>query len=133
MSAGTPPTRVLVIEDDAAVVTMLTELLEQEGFEVMTAPDGLEGLLALRSLAAEAVLLDLMMPDVDGVRLLEQVLEEHDGELPLPILVITGSPEGARRCRALIGDDDVFTKPFDPAALVARLRSRLPCGPAAGD
>ena len=117
--------RILVIEDDDHVVRMFTELLQQEGFEVVTAPDGLEGLLALRNAEAEAVLLDLMMPDVDGVRLLEQVLEEYGGGLPVPILVVTGSPEGARRCRELIGDDDVFTKPFDPAVLVSRLRARL--------
>jgi DNA-binding response OmpR family regulator len=117
--------RVLVIEDDEHVVAMLVELLRQEGFEATTAGDGLSGLLALRDTEVEAVLLDLMMPDVDGVRVLEQVLEEHDGTLPVPILVVTGSPEGARRCRDLLGDDDVFTKPFEPAALIERLRARL--------
>lgn len=125
MTSTARPPRILVIEDDASVVALLTRLLTHEGFEVSTAPDGLEGLLALRSVEAEAVLLDLMMPDVDGVRLLEQVLEEHGGVLPLPILVITGSPEGARRCRELLGEDEVFTKPFDPEALIARLRNRL--------
>ncbi len=132
MSAAASTPRILVIEDDAAVVTMLAELLGHEGFEVATAPDGLEGLLALRTVDAEAVLLDLMMPDVDGVRLLEQVLEEHHGVLPVPILVITGSPEGARRCRRLIGDENVFTKPFDPGELVSRLRARLPQHPEDG-
>ena len=125
MSADRHRPRVLVIEDDEHVVAMLVELLRQEGFEATTAGDGLVGLLALRDTDVEAVLLDLMMPDVDGVRVLEQVLEEHDGALPVPILVVTGCPEGARRCRDLLGDDDVFTKPFDPAALVARLRQRL--------
>jgi DNA-binding response OmpR family regulator len=117
--------RVLVIEDDEHVVAMLVEVLRQEGFEPTTAGDGLAGLLALRGNEVDAVLLDLMMPDVGGVRVLEQVLEEHDGVLPVPILVVTGSPDGARRCRELLGDDDVFTKPFDPAALVARLRACL--------
>ena len=117
--------RVLVIEDDEHVVAMLVELLRQEGFEATTAGDGLAGLLALQDTEVEAVLLDLMMPDVDGVRVLEQVLEEHDGRLPVPILVVTGAPDGARRCRDLLGDDDVFTKPFDPAALIAHLRARL--------
>jgi DNA-binding response OmpR family regulator len=117
--------RILVIEDDAHVVTMLRELLRHEGFEVATAADGLAGLLALRSVEADAVLLDVMMPDVDGVRVLEQLLEEHEGALPVPVIVITGSPDGARRCRDLLGEREVFTKPFDPAALVARLRDRL--------
>ena len=117
--------RVLVIEDDEHVVAMLVELLRQEGFEATTAGDGLAGLLALQDTEVEAVLLDLMMPDVDGVRVLEQVLEEHDGRLPVPILVVTGSPDGARRCRDLLGDEDVFTKPFEPSALIERLRARL--------
>lgn len=119
------PARVLVVEDDASVATLLTGLLEDEGFEVVGAEDGLAGLLALRSTDADAVLLDVMMPDVDGVRLLEQVLEEHAGELPVPILVVTGSVDGARRCRELIGDEAVFLKPFDPGVLVERLRGRL--------
>ena len=117
--------RVLVIEDDEHVVAMLVELLRQEGFEATTAGDGLAGLLALQDTEVEAVLLDLMMPDVDGVRVLEQVLEEHDGTLPVPVLVVTGSPDGARRCRELLGGDDVFTKPFEPSALIERLRARL--------
>jgi DNA-binding response OmpR family regulator len=125
VSATAHRPRVLVIEDDEHVVAMLVELLRQEGFEATTAGDGLAGLLALQDSEVEAVLLDLMMPDVDGVRVLEQVLEEHDGVLPVPILVVTGSPDGARRCRDLLGDDDVFTKPFEPAALIARLRARL--------
>ena len=117
--------RILIIEDDQHVVTLLRELLEHEGYEVAVAGDGLAGLLALRSVDADAVLLDIMMPDVDGERLLAQVLEEHDGRLPVPILVITGSPDGARRCRELLGDAEVFAKPFDPIQLLSRLASRL--------
>lgn len=117
--------RILVVEDDPGVVTLLRELLTHAGHEVTTATDGLVGLLKLRSGAPDAVLLDVMMPDVDGVRVLEQVLEEHGGRLPVPVLVITGSPEGARRCRELLGDDDVFAKPFDPAEVLDRLHARL--------
>jgi DNA-binding response OmpR family regulator len=117
--------RILIVEDDPHVVTLLKELLEHEGYEVSVAGDGLAGLLTLRSVDADAVLLDIMMPDVDGERLLAQLLEEHDGRLPVPVLVITGSPDGARRCRELLGDDDVFAKPFDPTMLLARLASRL--------
>jgi DNA-binding response OmpR family regulator len=117
--------RILVVEDDPHVVTLLTELLWHEGHDVEVAADGLIGLLKLRSAAVDAVLLDVMMPDVDGTRMLRQVLEEHDDELPVPILVVTGSPEGARTCRDLLGPDRVFEKPFDPTALLQRLAEVL--------
>ncbi|MTV25614.1 response regulator [Nitriliruptoraceae bacterium ZYF776] len=116
---------ILVVEDDRNVVTLLRELLTQEGHEVTTATDGLTGLLKLRGGDPDAVLLDVMMPDVDGIRVLEQLLEEHGGRLPVPVLVVTGSPDGARRCRELLGDAEVFLKPFDPAEVLGRLRVRL--------
>ena len=119
---------ILVVEDDPHVVTLLRELLRAEGHEVEVATDGLTGLLKLRSAAVDAVLLDVMMPDVDGTRLLRQLLEENDGQLPVPVLVVTGSPEGARTCRDLLGDDQVLEKPFSPAALLARLAEVLDGG-----
>jgi DNA-binding response OmpR family regulator len=115
---------VLIVEDDVHVVTMLRELLRVEGYETTEARDGLVGLLKLTTSGVDAVLLDVMMPDLDGVRVLEQLLEEH-GEVPVPILVITGSPDGARRCRELLDPADVFEKPFDPRLLLARLQDRL--------
>jgi len=121
----TNPTRVLVVEDDQHVATLLVELLRSEGFEPTVATDGLEGLLQLQSGTHDIALLDIMMPDVDGERLLRQLHEEGGGALPLPIIVVTGSPEGADRCRALLGDDRVFDKPFDPDELMERVRDVL--------
>jgi DNA-binding response OmpR family regulator len=118
---------VLIVEDDAHVVTLLRELLRVEGYEVAAAGDGLVGLVKLATSGVDAVLLDVMMPDLDGIRVLEQLLEEH-GELPVPVLVITGSPDGARRCRELLGPENVLEKPFDPRDLLRRLDARL--GPA---
>lgn len=120
--------RILLVEDDAHVVKLLRELLALEGYEVTVAGDGLAGLAKLETDPPAALLLDVMMPDIDGVRLLEQVLEDHGGQVPVPILVVTGSPDGARRCRQLLGDHDVFLKPFDPAELIARLQLRLAGG-----
>lgn len=117
--------KVLLIEDDPDIVTLLVEILSQEGFEVTVARDGLEGLLQLRGDPPELALLDIMMPDVDGVRVLEQLLEEGDGELGFPIIVITGSPDGADRSRELLGAANVFEKPFAPRSLVTRMRARL--------
>jgi DNA-binding response OmpR family regulator len=117
--------KVLIIEDDADVTTLMIEILSQEGFTPLAAADGLEGLLKLTTRQADAALLDIMMPDLDGVRVLQQLLEEGDGELPLPIIVITGSPEGAATARKLIGADNVYEKPFDPTRLIGRLRAVL--------
>lgn len=120
--------RVLIIEDDRDVTTLMVEILSGEGFTPLAASDGLEGLLKLNTKQADAALLDIMMPDLDGVRVLEQLLEEGDGSLPIPIIVMTGSPEGAQQARKLIGDANVFEKPFDPTKLVGRLRAVLSTG-----
>lgn len=116
---------VLVIEDDDSVVQFLEAYLPEHGYEVVAAADGLVGLVKLQMRHPDAVVLDIMMPDVDGIRVLEQMLEEGGGTLPQPVLVITGYPEGAARCRELLGPDDVFEKPFDPDDLVARLDAHL--------
>lgn len=117
--------RVLVIEDDADIVTLLVEILGHEGFDVAVASDGLEGLLKLRTDPPDLALVDIMMPDVNGVRLLEQLREEGGGDLDVAVIVITGSPDGAYRARELLGRANVFEKPFEPAALIARMRARL--------
>ncbi len=116
---------VLVIEDDRDVVALLEQLLDHEGYDVATARDGLEGLVKLSTTGPDAVLLDIMMPDVDGHRVLRQLLEEHDGALPFPVVVITGSPEGAAQARSLLGAENVFEKPFDPQPLLDHLRDLL--------
>lgn len=123
MRDGSGARRVLVIEDDRAVTDLLRSVLTDEGFEVEVAADGLEGLLLLRAAAPDVALLDLMMPAVDGVRVLVQLLEEGGGTLPVPVIVITGSSEGAARSRELLDPDDVFEKPFEPDRLVARIRA----------
>ncbi|HEX9888292.1 MAG TPA: response regulator [Nitriliruptorales bacterium] len=118
-------TRILIIEDDATVAELLVEVLRHDGYEPVVAVDGLEGLLKLKTSGAALALLDIMMPDVNGVRVLEQMLEEGHGKLPTPVIVITGSPEGARESRRLLGDEHVFEKPFDPTELVARIDAML--------
>lgn len=117
--------KVLVIEDDESVVQFLEAYLADQGYEVETAPDGLVGLVKLHMGRPDAIVLDIMMPDVDGIRVLEQMIEEGGGQLPQPVIVITGYPEGAARCRELLDPADVFEKPFDPDDLVARLVAHL--------
>jgi CheY-like chemotaxis protein len=92
------------------------------GHVVVTARDGLEGLVKRTTSHPDVVLLDIMMPDVDGHRVLKQLLEENGGTVPFPVIVITGSPEGAAQARVLLGRENVFEKPFDPQPLLDHVR-----------
>lgn len=129
MSGGTDQ-RILIIEDDPAVSELLTNVLKAEGYQAAVAADGLEGLLRLRTGQPDAAVLDIMMPDINGVRVLEQLLEEGGGELEVPVLVITGSSDAAATSRRLLGDENVFEKPFDPDALLERLGALIAGDPA---
>jgi DNA-binding response OmpR family regulator len=111
---------ILVVEDDKGVRTLLETVLEAEGFTVHSARDGLEGLLKLRMLAPAALILDIMMPDVGGLRVLDELTTEH---ADIPVVVVTGKPEAAAAARDRLGDENVFDKPFDIDELVARLRA----------
>jgi DNA-binding response OmpR family regulator len=117
--------RVLIVEDDRDVITLLVEILRHEGFDVTVAEDGLAGLLKIQTGQPDLALLDIMMPEINGVRVVEQLLEEGGGQLPVPIIVMTGSTEAAARSRRLLGAADVFEKPFDPDRLVQRIHARL--------
>lgn len=110
---------VLVVEDDRGVRDLLSTVLSAEGFEVRTARDGLEGLLKMRMWGPTAVVLDIMMPDVSGLRVLDELAEEH---ARVPVVVVTGKPDAAEQARAKLGPENVFPKPFDIDELVARIR-----------
>ena len=116
---GRPPL-VLVVEDDKGVRDLIDTVLTTEGFEVKTARDGLEGLLKLRMLKPAALVLDIMMPDVGGLRVLDELAEEH---ADVPVIVVTGKPQAAAESRKRLGDDNVFDKPFDLDDFVARIRA----------
>lgn len=118
--------KILIIEDDESVTGFLEAYLTSEGYDIEIATDGLAGLLKLqRPTPADLAIVDIMMPDVDGIRVLRQLLEEGDGRLGVPVVVITGSPEAAARCRQLLDPIDVIEKPFDPDRLLARVRAHL--------
>ncbi|MGH3441321.1 MAG: response regulator transcription factor [Nitriliruptorales bacterium] len=117
--------RLLVVEDDTSVVRFLETYLGAEGYEVESAPDGLQGLLKLKVFHPDLAIVDLMMPDVGGMRLLEQLFEEGGDELPVPVVVITGWPDGAAKCRRFLPPEDVLEKPFEPEQLLARIRIHL--------
>jgi len=114
-------TTVLVVEDDPSVRGLLTTLLLAEGYEVKAAADGLSALVKATAQPA-LVLLDLMMPDLGGVRVLEEM--RNDAKLSgIPVIVVTGKIDAVPGMRALLGEDNVFLKPFAVAELLARVRS----------
>jgi DNA-binding response OmpR family regulator len=116
---------VVVVEDDKSVRDLLETVLVSEGFRVRTARDGLEGLLKIRMLQPAALLLDIMMPDVGGLRVLDELGTEHAG---VPVIVVTGKPQAAEEARQRLGKDNVFDKPFDVDALIARVHAVISAG-----
>ncbi len=112
--------KVLVVEDDPSVRGLLQTLLSAEGYEVATASDGLAGLVKAAASPPALVLLDLMMPDLGGVRVLEEMRD--DPELAdIPVIVVTGKIDAVPSMRDLLGEDNVFLKPFAVGELLARV------------
>jgi len=125
--------RVLVVEDDARLAEMLSEYLGQAGFRITVAPLGASALRRLAEDAAyDAVVLDLMLPDMDGL----EVCREIRGRSDTPVLMLTARGDAVDRIIGLeLGADDYLPKPFEPRELLARLRAvlrrRAPAGSAA--
>jgi CheY-like chemotaxis protein len=112
--------RVLVVEDDPSVRGLLQTLFESEGYEVSVASDGLAGLVKASSQRPAVILLDLMMPDLGGVRVLEEL--RGDPRLAdVPVVVVTGKVDAVPELRAVLGEDSVFAKPFPVADLLSRV------------
>ena len=112
--------RVLVVEDDPNVRGLLQTLLEVEGYAVVTASDGMDGLGQAAASSPGLVLLDLVMPDLGGVRVLER-LRDDPVLSQIPVIVVTGHEDAMPGVRAQLGADNVFLKPFAVAELLARI------------
>lgn len=114
--------QILVVDDEAALRTMVQGILEQEGYQVCTAGSCAEALEQFRGAAPQAVLLDVMLPDGDGFALFEQLRRERD----VPVLFLSARDEDAARLRGLgLGADDYITKPFLAQELLLRLKAVL--------
>jgi DNA-binding response OmpR family regulator len=112
--------RVLVVEDDPSVRGLLQTLLASEGYEVSTASDGLAGLVEAAAVRPALILLDLVMPDLGGTRVIEQ-LREDPALAATPVVVVTGQVDAVPDMRALLGEESVFVKPFAVAELLQRV------------
>lgn len=112
--------KVLVVEDDPSVRGLLHTLLTGEGYEVATASDGLAGLVKASSQPPDLMLLDLMMPDLGGIRVLEE-LRDDPTMSGIPVIVVTGKLEAVPPLRGLLGEDNVFVKPFGVTELLDRV------------
>src|SRR5947208_1252904 len=112
--------RVLVVEDDPSVRGLLQTLLAAEGYDVDVASDGLAGLVKASSTKPALILLDLMMPDLGGIRVLEE-LRADVALADVPVVVVTGKVDAVPSLRSLLGEESVFAKPFGVAELLARV------------
>ena len=116
----------LMIEDDARLAQMVGEYLGQSGFEVSHAGDGQSGLSAVQSAPPDLVILDLMLPDMDGLEVCRRIRAMSGARAQVPVLMLTAKGDPMDRIIALeIGADDYLPKPFEPRELLARIRAVL--------
>jgi len=131
MNEATDQGRILVIDDERSLLNLVKTALEAHGFTVAVAEDGREGLRVFAAESPDLVVLDVMMPELDGRDVCVQLRERS----AVPILFLTGNTEIASRIEGLsLGADDYLTKPFDLDELIARIeallrRARLPADP----
>ena len=116
--------RVLIVEDEEAVRELEKFILENAGYEVMEARDGLEGLTKVEFRKPDLILLDLMMPDVSGGRMFDE-MRDHPSTRDIPIVVVTGKPDAHEMFDDAIGEDNVIMKPFEADTLIQRIRTHI--------
>jgi len=114
--------RILIVDDEAHIVELVRLYLERDGFRVESASDGAQGLRLARELRPALIILDLMLPEVDGLEVCRQVRAESD----VPIVMLTARDEDIDKIVGLeLGADDYLTKPFNPRELLARVKAIL--------
>lgn len=114
--------KILVIDDEASILEFISINLKRAGFEVITASNGLEGLLSVTEKKPDLVVLDLMLPDMDGFDVCKKVREHY----PVPIIMLTARGDDQDKISGLqSGADDYMVKPFNPWELVARIQAIL--------
>lgn len=113
---------ILVCDDDKEIVEAIEIYLTQEGYNVLKAYDGEEALKVLKKEKVDLLVIDVMMPRLDGIRATLKIREENS----LPIIILSAKSEDADKILGLnVGADDYVTKPFNPLELVARVKSQI--------
>ena len=115
---------ILVVDDEASVVEVVSLYLKRDGFQVRQARDGQEALINLNQRRPDLVILDLMLPKIDGLEIMRRLRNDPAGAIPV-IMLTARSQETDRIYGLEMGADDYVTKPFSPAELVARVRAVL--------
>lgn len=114
--------KIMIVDDDAYIRELLTALLRQEGFDVYEAADGVEALQLLESVNTDLIILDIMMPHMDGWALCQELRAHYDK----PLLMLTAKGETAHKVKGFeLGTDDYLVKPFEPIELVVRVKALL--------
>jgi len=124
-AAPTPGHRILVVDDEPHIRRVLEAMLGKEGFDVVTAEDGEEGLVTLAAGGVDLVILDLLLPGANGLEVLSKIRSDPP-RASTPVIILTAKGQDADRDAAFAGGaDDFMTKPFSPKKLVARIREIL--------
>ena len=114
--------RILVIEDEVSIQNILRIFLEDAGYQVTLADDGMDGIAAFHKDSFDLVLLDIMMPEMDGMEAMVKIRERSN----VPIILLTAKSEDSDKILGLtVGADDYITKPFHPVEVSARVKSQL--------
>ncbi|MEW4371050.1 response regulator transcription factor [Paenibacillus kandeliae] len=114
--------KVIIADDDPHIAELVSLILQQQGLLVRTAVDGKQALLLMDEDPADLVILDIMMPEIDGWELCRQLREQYD----IPLLMLTAKGETGDKVRGFeLGTDDYLVKPFEPAELQVRVKALL--------
>ena len=122
MNSDSTKYKILAVDDEQRMVRFIQLNLEQDGFQVITAYNGKEALEQVRTQLPDLILLDIMMPDINGFEVLKKIREVNN----VPVIMLTAKGEEDDRIQGLeLGADDYITKPFSPRELVSRIRAVL--------
>ncbi|TYQ14937.1 UNVERIFIED_CONTAM: DNA-binding response OmpR family regulator [Acetivibrio alkalicellulosi] len=114
--------RILVVEDDESIAELVRDYLEINGFNVKVCRDGVEGLKSVNEEKYDLIILDVMLPGMDGFEILRRIRDERE----IPMLIVSAKKEEFDKIRGLrLGADDYITKPFSPGELVARVNAHI--------